>query len=250
MKLTCGIVMDLLPLYEEGICSEETKQAVEEHLEECENCRKMYERTQNIPLVRFESSNTSQEKAIKKGFKKIKINWGLSLIIAIILIPLCILGWNQYKGSGMSFTNMKELRMANSFMKQLQQGEYEKAFEYIDLEYTERSMVQLGKNKLEKIKERAPEIFVKSADKLKDAGGIKDVQYVGITKQESGNGITYEVAYKIKIGEEKHDFEIEVWDDGIMNVRSDGSLTDTLGYFCAWSEWLWEDLAGCSFFWY
>ena len=40
--LSCKIIEDLLPLYEEGICSEETRDAVEKHLSECEKCRKLY----------------------------------------------------------------------------------------------------------------------------------------------------------------------------------------------------------------
>ena len=39
MSLTCGIVKDLLPLYAENLCGDESKEAVEAHLSECENCR-------------------------------------------------------------------------------------------------------------------------------------------------------------------------------------------------------------------
>ena len=33
------IVMDLLPLYHDGVCSAASRAAVEEHLKECEVCR-------------------------------------------------------------------------------------------------------------------------------------------------------------------------------------------------------------------
>lgn len=39
MKLSCEIVQDLLPLYCDGVCSEESRQAVEAHLEGCDACR-------------------------------------------------------------------------------------------------------------------------------------------------------------------------------------------------------------------
>ena len=42
-KISCSIVKDLLPLYIEGILSEETAQAVELHLQTCENCKKDFE---------------------------------------------------------------------------------------------------------------------------------------------------------------------------------------------------------------
>ena len=34
------IVMDLLPLYHDGVCSAASRGAVEEHLKTCETCRK------------------------------------------------------------------------------------------------------------------------------------------------------------------------------------------------------------------
>ena len=39
MKLSCNIILDLLPLYYDQVCSDETKALVEEHLSSCESCR-------------------------------------------------------------------------------------------------------------------------------------------------------------------------------------------------------------------
>ena len=44
MKNECSIVRDLLPLYAEGMVSPETASFMEEHLKDCEHCRKEYER--------------------------------------------------------------------------------------------------------------------------------------------------------------------------------------------------------------
>ena len=43
MTYPCGIIRDLLPLYLDNVCNEESKQAVENHLSECEKCRSYYE---------------------------------------------------------------------------------------------------------------------------------------------------------------------------------------------------------------
>lgn len=43
MKYPCGIIKDLLPLYIDEVCNEESRQAVTTHLTECETCRKCYE---------------------------------------------------------------------------------------------------------------------------------------------------------------------------------------------------------------
>ena len=39
--MNCDIVRDLMPLYEDGLCSEESRRAVEEHLATCGACRKL-----------------------------------------------------------------------------------------------------------------------------------------------------------------------------------------------------------------
>ena len=44
MKCPCNLIKDILPLYYDGVVSEDSKTAVEEHLTECENCRVYYEK--------------------------------------------------------------------------------------------------------------------------------------------------------------------------------------------------------------
>ena len=44
MKTPCSVIRDLLPLYHDGVCSPESRQLVEEHLEECADCRGELER--------------------------------------------------------------------------------------------------------------------------------------------------------------------------------------------------------------
>lgn len=39
MKYSCGLVQDLLPLFHDGVCSEESRKIVEKHLTECPACR-------------------------------------------------------------------------------------------------------------------------------------------------------------------------------------------------------------------
>ena len=43
MKTNCNVIRDLLPLYIDKISSEETNKLIEEHFEECEECKKYYE---------------------------------------------------------------------------------------------------------------------------------------------------------------------------------------------------------------
>ena len=39
MKLPCNVVQDLLPLYHDGVCSEESKTLVQEHIATCAQCK-------------------------------------------------------------------------------------------------------------------------------------------------------------------------------------------------------------------
>ena len=43
MKYPCNLIQDLLPLYVEDMASRESKEAVEEHLQECPECREVLE---------------------------------------------------------------------------------------------------------------------------------------------------------------------------------------------------------------
>ena len=42
--MNCAVIRDLLPLYCDQVCSPESRQAVEEHLAGCPQCRACYEK--------------------------------------------------------------------------------------------------------------------------------------------------------------------------------------------------------------
>ena len=68
--IDCNVIVDLLPLYKEEICSEETKILVEEHLAECADCRRLSEQV-TIPEVGKKEAPTETE-TFKKVGKKLK----------------------------------------------------------------------------------------------------------------------------------------------------------------------------------
>lgn len=69
-KINCNIIQDLLPLYIDGIASEDTRILVEEHMENCVSCRKIYEEIQNDLLFPVKASETEAEKKELRSFKK------------------------------------------------------------------------------------------------------------------------------------------------------------------------------------
>ena len=123
MKWNCDLIQDLLPLYEEGLCSPTSRQAVEEHLRECEACRRL-----TIPLPIAEPAETpNADKAVHKSMKKVKRRWLGSLIAAVLIVPLLLMSLNQYRGRGICFTNLDDILIARRFLTALERQDWERA---------------------------------------------------------------------------------------------------------------------------
>ena len=68
--IPCGVIRDLLPLYTEDLCSEESKALVESHLKNCSDCRRLKEnmkKTEPLPVDSGEGL-----KKIRKELKNAK----------------------------------------------------------------------------------------------------------------------------------------------------------------------------------
>ena len=50
VKYDCEVVQDLLPLYQDGACSDNSRKVVEEHLKDCSGCRDMAEKLKNYEV--------------------------------------------------------------------------------------------------------------------------------------------------------------------------------------------------------
>lgn len=90
MKLSCNVIEDLLPLYHDGVCSEESRALVGEHLKTCEKCGKM-----KTALDGEEAPETkADEKKALKGIKK-KVRRGklVALLAGAALVLAAALGW-------------------------------------------------------------------------------------------------------------------------------------------------------------
>lgn len=88
MKIDCDIIKDLLPLYVEGIASEKSRKAVEEHLEECEGCKKIYQEMIKPKLqVHYDREPAeSFRKYVKKEKRKLGIK--TALVTAVIILAV------------------------------------------------------------------------------------------------------------------------------------------------------------------
>lgn len=131
MNLNCDIVQDLLPLYEDGVCSPGSRTAVEEHLQTCPRCRGEREAAQKLPEQEI-LPDLSEEKKTVRSFRKLRRRWAASLLVMVLLIPILILSFNQARGVGLCFTNADEILLAKRFVGYIQTGEYDKAAQMYD----------------------------------------------------------------------------------------------------------------------
>lgn len=123
-KNVCNIVRDLLPLYADDACTEESKQIVEAHIKECSSCARTLEAMKE-PVEITDARNMADElteikflKAFKKATRKVKIKVDLIILLVFLLItPLCILTIHQFDGSGICFTNFDDIKAASEVME-------------------------------------------------------------------------------------------------------------------------------------
>ena len=86
-KISCHIIQDILPLYVDGIVSEDTKEMVEEHLWECESCRKEAEHMQERIVLPNKKEFYQKEQEMLQKFKRRLINRRvLSAILGAVFV--------------------------------------------------------------------------------------------------------------------------------------------------------------------
>lgn len=72
MKYTCGVIKDLLPLYLDGVCSEESKKAIETHLSECSDCKEFYTAMREADRMEIDTRSAERERQKAASFQTVK----------------------------------------------------------------------------------------------------------------------------------------------------------------------------------
>ncbi|MDE5864652.1 MAG: zf-HC2 domain-containing protein [Lachnospiraceae bacterium] len=83
MENSCGMVSDLLPLYVDGVCSKESRAVVEEHIKECDECKREYEILKEETTIPAELDDTLLHQ-VKRKIRLEKIVIGI--IVALVLL--------------------------------------------------------------------------------------------------------------------------------------------------------------------
>lgn len=95
MNYPCNLILDLLPLCHDGVCSAESADAINEHLNECESCRAYYQSLQASDTLSVGQNGNEEEmrkaaslKAVKKKILGKRVLTAV-LSVAIVLSLAC-----------------------------------------------------------------------------------------------------------------------------------------------------------------
>lgn len=94
MKYDCEVVQDLLPLYHDQVCSDSSRRMVEEHILECETCKKVAEQIGNGAVekqLKEEKNNVLKrhQKMVNKKTTTIGITTAGILMVPVIICLIC-----------------------------------------------------------------------------------------------------------------------------------------------------------------
>lgn len=124
MSISCNIIKDLLPLYHDKVCSEETKRAVEEHIKTCPSCWEEYDKMLASDGIVRSVYDEEHEKKIAESYKKVRrknmIKTIMASCLALILVGVLALGvvgcvkiyktWPVYPQPIKNFDTVEELK--------------------------------------------------------------------------------------------------------------------------------------------
>ncbi|MDD6220372.1 MAG: zf-HC2 domain-containing protein [Clostridia bacterium] len=101
MKEPCEIIRDLLPLYLDGVCSEESRQTVDEHLKSCESCNeelRLMEASVNAPHTHKEDEKLAKSASAswKRGKRKAFFIGAIITLSALLVIICGYLGYHRF----------------------------------------------------------------------------------------------------------------------------------------------------------
>ena len=99
--MKCKIICDLLPLYIDDVCSDETKKLVERHLEICSACRSEYEKMK-ADISLHEAEDLDEKEMMKKGEEAmteyVKEKLYRKLILGDTLLNFLLAAWGIVHG--------------------------------------------------------------------------------------------------------------------------------------------------------
>ena len=94
--LTCEVVQDLLPSYVDGLTSDVSNQAVEQHMKTCESCRKLYSEMrepmngEDVSEINDGQKADSQKSSEIDYLKKIRNKNRMRILAAVLIVVIAV----------------------------------------------------------------------------------------------------------------------------------------------------------------
>ena len=90
--MNCEIIKDLIPLYCDGLCSGETRSAVDEHIAHCQDCRRLLEAAGAELEAPTRESYDEEEARVLRGVKKryVRIRWRAVITAVIVVVVVMV----------------------------------------------------------------------------------------------------------------------------------------------------------------
>lgn len=205
MKNECEVIKDLLPGYIVGILSKDTEEAVNDHMENCKNCRKMLEKMKtSIPNTTGDSDEKIEIDYLKKHNKKMRILKIsiLSIILFIVLFSFgLIIKYNYISGIMKKVSNnIKEIEKQSNYMITITERgiDYEREKDY---SYTTKYYYKDNKYKTENYSEANFDIINSNTYSYGEINSNSQITIVNDTKtayKESRNYVYMKKEYILR----------------------------------------------------
>ncbi len=235
MKTDCNVIKDLLPIYIDNCCSIESKQLVDEHLEECKKCKDSYE-YMKVPIIdEIKDESLKPEKheeiIIKRGVKKIRRLWIMSLAAVILLVAPVLMIKNEIRGEGRCFTNFNDIHKTKQFLNAIKNENYEKAFEFFDMEYAYTNAAQNYPVEINQYQKIAKEYFINDMQLLVTNGyKITGSKFVSAYRHETEWCLDFNIYMENENGKNVYIGKMEfiTKENGIFPITFISNNTDKL----------------------
>lgn len=135
MKIPCEIIDDLLPLYEDAVCNQTTKTAVQSHLAECPRCRSRLTGTTLTEPAPIPEDTDRESAAAKKSFQKIRWVWISSLAVVLAVALLLGAGVHLFVQAKLPDDYEESFALGKQFIQHLCNEEFYEAVTLVQLPY-------------------------------------------------------------------------------------------------------------------
>lgn len=255
MSLPCKIIEDMLPMYCDKVCSEESAAFVEAHLKECPHCSQMLADLRydiGIPEPKIDDSKPLRK--LQKRYKKMRLGWLIAAIAVLLLIPVAFIIGNRngkQPAPVIEYTKEEATACANAFMTCLVEKDYEAAFSYWDIAGEKADLADgnlFAEEYFNNFETDGLRKFCEGGDKLEQWGGIQSFQLIGISEPQYANAQAtedYSVSYRILFDGKEERFTVRLTKNGIHRISSgDGLVRHPLSHLTLWVQWVVDDYTG------